>query len=130
MKQTIAAVAIVFVGIVWADEASDRTGVEHTIRTLNDATTEVEARKLATPEAYSELTRLLDFNTRPWSEVSRPHFIIQAVRFIGPDVALLDAASTQYGTWIPARRIPLVLMMRREGNVWRIAFVRILVADP
>jgi len=129
MKQTIAAVATVFVGIVWANDAFDRTGIEHTIRALNRATTEVEARKLATAEADSELARLLAFNTRPRSEVSRPHFIIQAVRFIGPDVALVDAA-TQYAAWPPVRRIHLLLVMRLEGNIWRIAFVRILAADP
>ena len=102
MKQTIVTAAIVFVGIVRSDEASDRTGIERTISALNDARSEVEARKLATAEGYNELARLLAFNARPWSEVSRPHFTIQAVHSIGPDVALVDAARTQYG-WIFCR---------------------------
>jgi hypothetical protein len=40
---------------------------------------------------------------------------------------LVDAANTQYGAVIPARRIPVLLVMKKEGAEWRIASLRVMV---
>jgi hypothetical protein len=53
--------------------------------------------------------------------------VIQSIRFIAPEVALVDAANTQYGAVIPARRIPVLLVMKKEGAEWRIASLRVMV---
>jgi hypothetical protein len=57
-----------------------------------------------------------------------PRMVIQSIRFVPPDVAMADAADTQFGTTM-SRRIPVLLVMRKEGAEWRIASLRVL-NDP
>jgi hypothetical protein len=90
--------------------------------------------RLFTADADSELDRLLDLDRRllelsrePWSEITSPRLVIQSIRFVTPDVALVNAANTHYGSMILARRIPVLFVMRKEGTVWRIASLRVLV---
>jgi hypothetical protein len=62
---------------------------------------------------------------RPWSETMMPRMVVQSIRFVTPDVALVDAAETQFGSTLN-RRIPLLLVMKKEGTKWRIASLRLL----
>jgi hypothetical protein len=73
--------------------------------------------------------QLLGLSNEPWSEVTAPGVTIRSIRFVTPDVALIDAANTQYGSVILQTRIPVLLVMRREGIDWRIVSLRVLV-DP
>jgi hypothetical protein len=63
----------------------------------------------------------------PWSEVTKPRIALHSIRFITSDVALVDAANTQYGSTILVRRVPVLLIMKRETSGWRIASVRVMV---
>jgi hypothetical protein len=42
-------------------------------------------------------------------------------------VALVDAANTHFGSTILALRIPVLFVMKKEGAVWRISSLRVLV---
>jgi hypothetical protein len=126
----ILAAAILFASFARADEASDRADIERTISALNKAQNEGERRELFTADAGNELDRLpRNPDSRPWSEVNQAIFVIQTVRFVNPEVALVDAANSQFGSTILVRRTPVLLVMKKEKGVWKIASLRLL-ADP
>jgi len=133
MKMT-ACISLLFATLAWADEAADRSAIERVIGVLNDCQAgSSKKRTLFTSDADSELEhpskldrRLLQLSSEPWSEVTAPRLVIHSIRFVTNDVALVDAASTQYGSTILVRRIPVRLVMKREGTDWRIASLRVL----
>jgi len=123
---------------LWADQASDRTAIGQVIAALNEPPVgrEVVARLFTADSESSDRDRLANLTGRmqqypnqPWSEVTTPRFGTPVIRFITPDVALVDVAVSQFGSILGARRLPVYLVMRREGVEWRIAAVRI-PADP
>jgi hypothetical protein len=58
-------------------------------------------------------------------EIVNPRIESRTIRFITTDVALADAACTyqEDGT---TRTTPLLLVMKKEGNDWKIASLRVL----
>ncbi|HEY7333926.1 MAG TPA: hypothetical protein VH639_03515 [Bryobacteraceae bacterium] len=131
MKHAIVAGIVLLAALGRADEAADRPAIDRTIESLNGANNEAAIRELATAEAYDDLNRLFSLNGRPWSETSRPHYTVRRIRFITPDVALLDATAAQYGSTILVRRLRILFAMRREEGKWRIASARVLAdAEP
>jgi hypothetical protein len=60
-------------------------------------------------------------------EILNPRIVCRVIRFIMPDVALADGAWTYVGRDATMEK-PLLFVMRREGNTWRIASLRILAA--
>jgi hypothetical protein len=121
------------ISYAWAYGVADRAAIEHVIGSLN-AGYEKPHSVLFTADAENEVDRLasldrwlLERSNEPWSEVTTPRLVIQSVRFVTPDVALVDAANTHYGSTILARRIPVLFVMKKEGTVWRISSLRVLV---
>jgi uncharacterized protein (TIGR02246 family) len=55
-----------------------------------------------------------------WTEVTPPTIGNESVRFMSSDVALVDATETQYGTQILKRTTPVTLLMKLDGQDWRI----------
>src|SRR5579864_3248574 len=112
MKMT-ACISLLFATLAWADEAADRSAIERVIGVLNDCQAgSSKKRTLFTSDADSELEhpskldrRLLQLSSEPWSEVTALRLVIHSIRFVTNDVALVDAASTQYGSTILVRRI-------------------------
>jgi hypothetical protein len=122
--------------LAWADERTDRHAIEGIIESLNtDGSAEGQKRvaSLFTDDADNQLAKLSDLNRGlvpsdgPWSEVTKPHIRVQAIRFITDDVALVDAVNAQYGSTMLVRRVPLLLVLKRQGKEWRIASLRVLV---
>src|SRR2546430_9858013 len=121
----------------WADTTADRAAIERIVGAVIADQTRPGAKlssTLFTADADSEFDRLLDLDRRllelskePWSEVTGPRMVIQSIRFVTPEVALVNAANTHYGTMILARRIPVLFVMKKEGTSWRIASLRVLV---
>jgi len=130
-------VSLVFTALAGADEAADRSAIERVIRVLSDrqiVSSKKQVSTLFTLDADSDLDRLTELNARwlqlssePWSEMTTPRFAIHSIRFVTPDVALVNAANAQYGSTIPVRRIPVLFVMKKEGTDWRIASLRVLV---
>src|SRR5216684_2473608 len=129
----------------WADELDDRASIAKTISTLN--TSAIGATSFTADFNFAELERVwptvslwgigpwkVVISDEPWVEAqvapvmtvplqAPPRLVIRSVRFITTDVALVDAVSeSRDGT--PPRRVPVLLVMRREGTDWRIASVR------
>ena len=130
-------IPLLFATLACADTTADRAAIERVVGAVivdpNDSGAKPGSR-LFTADADSELDRLLDLDRRllelsrePWSEVTSPRLVIQAIRFVTPDVALVNAANTHYGSMILARRIPVLFVMKKEGTAWRIASLRVLV---
>jgi len=133
----IVCISLGLAALALADEAGDRSAIERVIRFLNDRHA-VAGKKptatLFTADADSDLDSLTELNARwlqfarePWSEMTAPHLAIHSIRFVTGDVALVNAASVQYGSNIPVRRIPVLFVMKREGTDWRIASLRVLM---
>lgn len=120
--------------VAHADEREDRAAIERAIRALSDDLPGTAQKRdlLFTADAQAEFDRLSKLNRQlreksdaPWSEVTSPRIVIQSVRFIARDVALVDATNTQYGSVILVRRIPMLFVMKKRSG-WRIASVRVL----
>jgi len=137
--KTIICISLVFAALSWADEAADRAAIERVVGALNTDRTGAGQGRIASlfttdnSDADKELDRLatldrqlLRASEKPWSEVTTPRLVIQSIRFITPEVALVDAGNTQYGSMILVRRVPVLLVMRKEAKAWRIASLRVL----
>jgi len=132
----IACISLVFAALAYPDEATDRPAIERVIRLLNDrqtASSKEQISALFISDADSDLGRLTALNTQwlqlssePLSEMTSPRLTIRSIRFVTPDVALVNAASVQYGSNIPVRRIPVLFVLKKEGKDWRIAALRVL----
>jgi hypothetical protein len=128
--------SLVFAALAWADEPVDRVAIQRVVDGLNRDDPAQGQKRIAglfTDDADNQLNRLSDLDRRllpsnePWSEATTPRIVVQSIRFITPDVALVDAANTQYGSMILVRRVPVLLVMRREARGWRIASLRVMV---
>lgn len=166
----ILCLSILLASAGWADQLDDRASLEKVISTLNTSalgpgsfTTDFNFTEIAQLRSASALWRIspgtVIISHEPWGEAqwvsattSPPQapvrLVIRSIRFITPDVALVDAvtgapiAALHPGTpstspaspasavehepynSVPLQRIPVLLVMRREGTDWRIASVR------
>jgi len=119
--------ALLLATFAWVDNSADRTAIERITLGLTGG-----QKPLFTADADSQLDRLRDLDRsmvesskKPWSEVLMPRMVVQSIRFIAPDVAAVDAVDTQFGSTI-SRRIPVLLIMRKEAGEWRIASLRVI----
>jgi hypothetical protein len=60
--------------------------------------------------------------------IVNPRFASGAIRFITPDVAMVEGSYTHRdGDMVET--IPLLFLMKRDGDVWKIASVRLLASN-
>jgi hypothetical protein len=123
-----------------ADEASDRAAIDRTIDALNDPDRR-EAVFAKDSDAKRELDSLVGIH-RPqavclsgmgrvvppetWSILTVPHIGSGTVRFLAAGIALVDGESTVDGAITLLRRVPLLFVVKREDDEWRIVSVRVL----
>jgi uncharacterized protein (TIGR02246 family) len=83
-----------------------------------DGTIRVGNRIVATGQGEIEKTV-----TKPlfWSETTAPRIENESIRFGSPDVALVDAIQTQYGPVIVKQSVPVTVLLKLDGQEWRIA---------
>ena len=111
----------------WADDASDREAIERVIAVVNNHSKPLT--DLYTADAPENERSMLSANEQPWSEVTSPRITTRSIRFIPPQVALVEGTNTQYGSAIVVRTTLLLLVMKKDGEQWRIASVGAL-QDP
>jgi hypothetical protein len=102
----------------FADVSADRAAIEEVVKSLSTAN---PVSVLFTADADSQLDRLKQSADGPWSEVfhptsGRPSIAIQSIRFLTPEIALVDAASIQIGSVVLMRRVPVWLVMKKEAR--------------
>jgi len=129
MKAT-AGILLLSAVLVVADVPADRTAIEHVVNSLSTAN---PVSVLFTPDADNQLDRLKQPADGPWSEVfhpanGRPLIAVQSIRFLTQEVALVDAVSIQIGS-TTMRRVPVWLVMKKEGADWKIASLKLPAAS-
>ncbi len=105
----------------WADEATDREAIEQQVSAFNNHS-KPPSDLFTADMPDSERTALL---TEPMSEVSSVKIVIRSVRFITPEVAMVDCTNTQYGSAIVVQTIPVLLVVKKDGSQWKIAYLRV-----
>ena len=128
--KSILCTLLAFAALGWAGEPADRAAIQSVVEALNSGQ---NTSALFTADADNHLSELnrqfLQTGGEPFSEVTIPHLSVQSIRFITKDVALVDATAVQYGSTILVRRAPLLLVMRKEAQGWRIASLRVMLAS-
>ena len=124
------AATIICAAFAYPQGARDRIAVEDLIHSLNTAQ---PVSALFTADAESDLDRLQAIQREMRSAVNQtsgvapPAFVMTEVRFLGPDVAMVNAAEVQLGGGSP-KKIPVLFVLRRNTVGWKIAALRLL--DP
>ena len=62
----------------------------------------------------------------PWTELTVPRVVCENIRFITPDVALVDGASIIRGAVSLLPRVPLLFLLKKSGADWKITAARVL----
>ena len=145
---------LLFAPYAIADEAAERIAIGRAIAALNEPSqhsalfTDVRAYseferirtanplafRIIGPAAYPESMARMDDPTvtishEPWGEAtinlpgreSRP-----SIAFITPDVALAEGAYTSQDDHATKQTTPLLIVMKKEGDDWKIASIRVL----
>jgi uncharacterized protein (TIGR02246 family) len=64
-----------------------------------------------------------------WSETTAPRIGNESVRFVSLGMALVEAIQTQYGPVIMKQNVPVRILMKLEGQEWRITSLWLHSAD-
>jgi hypothetical protein len=117
---------------LWADEATDRPAIDKVIVGLNDP-----AKRAGSftkdADIGVDFDRLIEMHRKAptpftmdetWTDLTVPRVESGAMRFITPDVAMVDGASVIDGAVTLQRRVPLLFVLKKEGREWRISVVR------
>ena len=143
---TLALLCAVSSLVARADEATDRTAIEQAIAGLNQFPRPVG---LFTEEATNDLVLLpkvrfmivpargmptLTISHEPFGEahldppaakIINPRIASGAIRFLTPDIALVDGF-WNFSDGASAQRRKLFFVIQRDGDAWRIASARVL----
>jgi hypothetical protein len=124
-----------------ADEAQDRVAITKVIDALNDPaqraglfTKDVDStvdfeRLVGLHRASASGPGIMIGTNETWTRLTVPSVVSVSIRFVTPNVALVDGASTVDGAVTLARRVPLLFVLRREAAQWKISAVRVLAPE-
>ncbi len=108
---------------LWADDVD---AIQSLIQSLNQH--ENRASLFTSKADMGDFERLLkiDFADagRPWSEVTTPRILATSVQFHTPQFAFVEGVKSQYGSMIPARKISIFFVLKKQGETWRIAYLK------
>jgi len=108
--KAILGILLLGASLAFADVPADRAAIQQVVNS---------------PSTAKAVAALLSTGAdEPWSEVTPPLIAIRSIRFLTPEIALVDADSTQIGstaTW----RVSVWLVMKKAGADWKIASLRL-----
>jgi ketosteroid isomerase-like protein len=121
----------------FAARADDSDTIRAALRAFNEAVKRAETSPLRvffTADAdYRDAGRLLRgpdalaalfAGRQAWSERTPPMIQEQSIRLSGSSAAFVDAQLVQYGSTIVKSGIPVVLLLEKDGDDWKIASFR------
>lgn len=122
-----------FLMVAFCLRADDRADVDRLITALSEAKSEAAVRGFFAADAdTTDLARFVSMHTdavesagRIWSEKMPPRLVIGSVHFVSHATAVVDATDRQVGT-VYARSAPLVLILVRGTDGWKVAGLRLL----
>jgi len=117
----ILCLSILIATCAYADDATDRDGIERVIAAVNNHSKPLS--DVFTADAPENERSMLSPDEQPWSEVTSPRITARSIRLIAPRFALVECANTQYGSVLVVRTTSLSLVMKKDGEQWRIASV-------
>ena len=117
----ILCLSILVATCVWADDATDREAIERLIAAVNNHSKPLT--DVFTADAPENERSMLSANEQPWSEVTSPRITTRSIQLIAPRFALVECTNTQYGSVLVVRTTPMLLVMKKDGEQWRIASV-------
>jgi hypothetical protein len=79
-------------------------------------------RSLKGPDALISLFT----NRQVWSERTPPILQDESIRLVAPSVAFVDAQFVHYGSTILKSAVPVVLLLKKEADTWKISSWRML----
>ena len=139
--RVILCAAAIFATIGRADEAKDRIAINEIIEAINDPD---QRPTLFTKDADSTVNfdRLIDLHLRStrnvgvggvgidetWRVLTVSRVVSGTIRFITPEVAIVDGASVIRGAVTLVETVPLLFVLKKEQAVWRICAVRRIVS--
>ena len=138
--RVILCAVVIFATIGRADEAKDRIAINEIIEAINDP---VQRPTLFTKDTDSTVNfdRLIDLHLRSrnvgvggvgidetWRVLTVPRVVSGTIRFITPEVAIVDGASVIRGAVTLVETVPLLFVLKKEQAVWRICAVRRIVS--
>ena len=112
---------ILIASCVWADEGTDRDAIDQLVGALNNHSK--PPSDLFTADAPA--SERIALSAEPMSEVTSARIVIRSLRFVAPEVAMIDCTNTQYGSAIMAQVTPVLLVMKKDGAQWKIASLRV-----
>ena len=134
MKSIMLAFVLCASGFFAADEAADRAAIEKRIAGLNVLSARSDSFTTDF-EDWADMLRLWQtgpdgepsvvISKEPWGEATitwpgmgriAPVIVVKKIRFVTPEVALVDAEG----------KVPALFVLRKEGTDWKIASLRIL----
>src|SRR5687767_5986836 len=132
-------IASILVTALLAAGADDSQEIRSVLRGFNEAVRKPERISfgiLFAPEAdYRDAERSLKgtdalvswfTNRQVWSERTPPMLQDESIRFVAPSVAFVDAQFVQYGSTILKSGVPVVLLLKKEADTWKISSWRML----
>src|SRR5215467_2646946 len=132
----IVCLAALFASVLKADEIADRAAIYAVIAAVNNPLqrTRLFTKDLDSTVNFDSLIDMhLDSSARvpvpvgtpePWRNLTAPQIVSGAIRFITPDVAMVDGASIVRGAVTFADTVPLMFVLKKEQAGWRINAVR------
>jgi hypothetical protein len=132
----IVCLAALFATMLKANEVTDRTAIDAVIEAVNNP---LQRSRLFTKDLDSTVNfdSLIDLHLassarvpvpvgapEPWRNLTEPRIVSGAIRFIKPDVAMVDGASIVRGAVTFADTVPLLFVLKKEQAGWRINAVR------
>ena len=135
-----------------ADENADRTAIVNVIAALNEFPQHTDSftadadgkeiveqlwkgKRLASPMRSPSDHPTVVISHEPWGEATidypgveivNPRIESRTIRFITPDVALMDGACAYKDGGGNVQTTPLLFVMKKEGDRWKVASIRLL----
>jgi hypothetical protein len=111
--------------LLLADEASERSAIDATIGVINSRSEPTArlftAEAAGSPEGARQIADLDQMmSVEPLSEVTVPRLTVRSIQFVDPMVARVEAENIQYGSVIMQRVTPVVFVMKKMGEKWRV----------
>jgi len=144
--KAILCLPLLFAAFAYADEVADRAAIARAIDALNEipsriadvtespaAARETMAVLMAAPPPRDSARPSVTISHEPWGEATLNFPAVEpvgyrvvagAMRFLTPDVALVDAYTTRTDATFLHR--PILFVMKKVGNDWKIASARLL----
>jgi hypothetical protein len=134
LLKLITLIATLIAVFLVAAKADDHDEIRAVLQRFNESVRKSESqpfRTLFTSQAdYRDATRVLKGSDvlaslfakgQVWSERTPPMLQEQTIRLVGTSAALVDAHLVQYGSSILKSSVPVVLLLEKDTNAWRIS---------